>query len=158
MVRQEDAVLVLFRIREVVLRSSLSGSGTAFQLVREYLDDATIVHLIQGFFSHPLHGLVDAKRSDAICGIKIEIFRGQTYDLALSQCAHQCEVDCQMQDGVLHAVQSRPHLLYRPDGTLLRGLLGAVHGNRAFDKDAPLYSILEGCTQQPMNLVDGGAG
>ena len=68
------------------------------------------------------------------------------------------EVHRQMQDGVLHAVQSRPHLLYRPDGTLLRGLLGAVHGNRAFDKDALLYGILEGCTQQPMNLVDGGAG
>ena len=63
-----------------------------------------------------------------------------------------------MQDGVLHAVQSRPHLLYRPDGTFLRGLLGAVHGNRAFDKDAPLYGILEGCTQQPMNLVDRRAG
>ena len=63
-----------------------------------------------------------------------------------------------MQDGVLHAVQSRPHLLYRPDGALLRGLLGAVHRNRAFDKDAPLYGILEGCTQQPMNLVDRRAG
>ena len=63
-----------------------------------------------------------------------------------------------MQDGVLHAVQSRPHFLYRPDGTFLRGLLGAVHGNRAFDKDAPLYGILEGCTQQPMNLVDRRAG
>ena len=58
-----------------------------------------------------------------------------------------------MQDGILHAVQSRPHLLYRPDGTLLRGLLGAVHGNRAFDKDAPLYG-----TQQPMHLVDRRAG
>ena len=63
-----------------------------------------------------------------------------------------------MQDGVLHAVQSRPHLLYRPDGTFLRRLLGAVHGNRAFDKDAPLYGILEGSAQQPVHLVDGGAG
>ncbi len=63
-----------------------------------------------------------------------------------------------MQDGDIHTVQSRPHLLYRPDGALLRGLLGAVHGNRAFDKDAPLYGILEGCTQQPMNLVDRRAG
>ena len=63
-----------------------------------------------------------------------------------------------MQDGGLHAVQSRSHFLYRPDGTFLRGLLGAVHGNRAFDKDAPLYGILEGCTQQPMHLMDGGAG
>ena len=134
------------------------GSGTAFQLVREYLDDAAIVHLIQGFFSHPLHGLVDTEGSDAICCVKVKIFRGQTYDLALSQCAHQCEVDCQMQDGVLHAVQSRSHFLYCPNGALLRGLLGAVHRNRAFDKDAPLYGILEGCTQQPMHLVDGGAG
>ena len=134
------------------------GSGAALQLVREYLDDAAIVHLVQGFFSHPLHGFVDTEGSDAICCVKIKIFRGQTYDLALSQCAHQCEVDCQMQDGVLHAVQSRPHLLYRPDGTFLRGLLGAVHGNRAFDKDAPLYGILEGWTQQPMNLVDRRAG
>ena len=31
------------------------GSGAAFQLIREHLDDAAIVHLIQGFFSHPLH-------------------------------------------------------------------------------------------------------
>ena len=37
MVRQEDAVLVLFRMRE---------GGAALQLVREYLDDAAIVHLI----------------------------------------------------------------------------------------------------------------
>ena len=63
-----------------------------------------------------------------------------------------------MQDGVLHAVQSRPHLLYRPDGTFLRGLLGAVHGNRAFDKDAPLYGILEGSAQQPVHLMDRCAG
>ena len=134
------------------------GSGAALQLVREYLDDAAIVHLVQGFFSHPLHGFVDTECSDTVRSIKIEIFRGQTYDLALSQCAHQCEVDCQMQDGVLHAVQSRPHLLYRPDGALLRGLLGAVHGNRAFDKDAPLYGILEGSAQQPVHLMDRCAG
>ena len=134
------------------------GSGAAFQLIREYLDDAAIVYLIQGFFSHPLHGLVDTEGSNAIRSVKIEIFRGQTYDLALSQCAHQCEVDCQMQDGVLHAVQSRPHLLYRPDGALLRRLLGAVHGNRAFDKDAPLYGILEGSAQQPVHLMDRCAG
>ena len=63
-----------------------------------------------------------------------------------------------MQDGVLHAVQSRLHLLYRPDGTFLRGLLGAVHGNRAFDKNAPLYGILKRCTQQSMHLVDRRAG
>ena len=30
MVRQEDAVLVLFRMREVVLRSSLSGNSQCF--------------------------------------------------------------------------------------------------------------------------------
>ena len=134
------------------------GSSAAFQLVREYLDDAAIVHLVQGFFSHPLHGLVDTEGSDAIRSIKIQIFRGQTYDLALSQCAHQCEVDCQMQDGVLYAVQSRAHFLYRPDGALLCGLLGAVHRNRTFDENAPLHGILEGCTQQPMHLMDGGAG
>ena len=114
--------------------------------------------MVQGFFSHPLHGFVDTEGSDAICCVKIEILRGQTYDLTLSQRTHQSEMHRQMQDGVLHAVQCRSHFLYRPNGALLRGLLGAVHGNRAFDKDAPLYSILEGCTQQPMNLVDGGAG
>ena len=114
--------------------------------------------MIQGFFSYPLHGLVDTEGSDAICCVKIKIFRGQTYDLALSQCAHQCEVDCQMQDGVLHAVQSRPHLLYRPDGTFLRGLLGAVHRDRTFDKNTPFHGILERCSQQPMNLVDRRAG
>ena len=63
-----------------------------------------------------------------------------------------------MQNGVLHTVQSRSHFIYRPDGALLCGLLGAVHGNRAFDKDAPLYGILERCAQQPMHLVDGRAG
>ena len=63
-----------------------------------------------------------------------------------------------MQDGVLHAVQSRSHFLYCPNGALLRGLLGAVHRNRTFDKNAPLYGILEGCTQQPVHLMDGGAG
>ena len=31
------------------------GSGAALQLVREYLDDAAIVHLIQGFLPYPLH-------------------------------------------------------------------------------------------------------
>ena len=72
------------------------GSGAALQLVREYLDDAAIVHLVQGFFSHPLHGLVDTECSDAICCVKIKIFWGQTYDLALSQCAHQCKMDCQI--------------------------------------------------------------
>ena len=122
------------------------GSGAALQLVREYLDDAAIVHLVQGFFSHPLHGFVDTEGSDAICCVKIEIFRGQTYDLALSQCAHQCEMHRQMQDRVLHAVQSRSHFLHRPDGALLCGLLRAVHRDRAFDEDAPLYGVLKRCT------------
>ena len=79
------------------------GSGAALQLVREYLDDAAIVHLVQGFFPHPLHGLVDTEGSDTVRCIKVNILRGQTYDLALSQCAHQRQVDSQMQDGVLHA-------------------------------------------------------
>ena len=61
MVRQEDAVLVLFQDE---------GSGAALQLVREYLDDAAIVHLVQGFFSHPLHGFVDTEGSDTICCVK----------------------------------------------------------------------------------------
>ena len=130
------------------------GSGAALQLVREYLDDAAIVHLVQGFFSHPLHGLVDTEGSDAIRSIKIKIFRGQTYDLTLSQCAHQRDVHRQMQDRVLHAVQSRSHFLHRPDGALLCGLLRAVHRDRAFDEDAPLYGVLKRCTQQPMHFVD----
>ena len=134
------------------------GSGAALQLVREYLDDAAIVHLVQGFFSHPLHGLVDTEGSDAICCVKIKIFRGQTYDLTLSQCAHQSEMHRQMQNGIVHAVQSRPHFFYRPDGALLRGLLGAVHRNRTFDKNAPFHGVLERCAQQPMHLMDGGAG
>ena len=44
------------------------------------------------------------------------------------------------------------------DGALLRGLLGAVHRNRTFDENALFYGVLEGSTQQPMHLVDGGAG
>ena len=47
------------------------GSGAAFQLVREYLDDAAIVHLAQGFFSHPLHGLVDIGDGQVLDGGKI---------------------------------------------------------------------------------------
>ena len=47
------------------------GSSAAFQLIREHLDDAAIVYLIQGFFSHPLHGLVDTEGSDAIRSVKI---------------------------------------------------------------------------------------
>ena len=134
------------------------GSGAALQLVREYLDDAAIVHLVQGFFSHPLHGFVDTECSDTVRSIKVDILWGQTYDLALSQCAHQSEMHRQMQDGVLHAVQCRSHFLYRPNGALLRGLLGTVHGNRTFDKNAPLYGILEGSAQQPVHLMDSRAG
>ena len=63
-----------------------------------------------------------------------------------------------MQDRVLHAVQSRPHFLHRPDGALLCGLLGTIHGNRAFDKNTPFHGILERCSQQPVHLMDGGAG
>ena len=44
------------------------------------------------------------------------------------------------------------------DGALLRGLLGAVHRNRAFDKNTPFYGILERCSQQPVHLVDRRAG
>ena len=36
MVRQEDAVLVLFRMREVVLRSSLSGNSQCFGYGRSH--------------------------------------------------------------------------------------------------------------------------
>ena len=114
--------------------------------------------MIQGFFPHPLHGLVDTERSDAICSIKVDILWGQTHDLALSQCTHQREVHRQMQDRIFHAVQSRPHFLHRPDGALLCGLLRAVHRNRAFDKDTPLYGVREGSTQQPMHFVDRRAG
>ena len=46
-------------------------------------------------------------------------------------------------------------VLFRMREVVLRSSLS---GDRAFDKDAPPYGILEGCTQQPMNLVDGGAG
>ena len=134
------------------------GGLAAFQLVREYLDDAAVVYLIQGFFTHSLHGFVDTECSDAVRSVKVNILWGQTYDLALSQCAHQCEVDCQMQDRVIHAVQSRPHFLYRPDGALLRGLLGAVHGNRTLNQDSPLHGILERCSQQPVHLMDSRAG
>ena len=55
------------------------GSGAALQFVREHLDDAAIVHLVQGFFSYSLHGLVDTEGSDAIRSVKIKILRGQAY-------------------------------------------------------------------------------
>ncbi len=60
-----------------------------------------------------------------------------------------------MQDGIVHAVQSRPHFLYRPNGALLCGLLGAVHRNRTFDEDAPLHGIAECSPQQAVYLMDG---
>ena len=71
-------------------------SGAALQLVRENLDDTAIIHLIQGFLPHPLHGFVDVECSDAIGGIEVNIIGGQTNDLALSQRTDQSEVDCQM--------------------------------------------------------------
>ena len=63
-----------------------------------------------------------------------------------------------MQDGGLHAVQCRSHFLHRPNGALLRGLLGAIHRNRAFDENTPLYGVLKRCTQQPMHLMNRCAG
>ena len=141
--------MVLFRMREVVLRSSLSGNTLMMQPSSTWF---------RASFRTRCMDFVDTEGSDTICCVKIKIFWGQTNDLAFSQRAHQCEMDCQMQDGVLHAVQSRPHFLYRPNGALLRGLLGTVHGNRTFDKNAPLYGILEGSAQQPVHLMDSRAG
>ena len=123
------------------------GGLAALQLVREDAEDAALIHLRQRVLLHPLHGTVDGEGAHAVGSIKVDVLRGQTHDLALSQCAHQREVHRQMQDGILHAVQCRSHLLYRPDGALLCGLLGTVHGNRAFDKDAPFHGILERSTQ-----------
>ena len=134
------------------------GSLAALQLVREDAEDAALVHLCQRVLLHPLHGTVDGEGAHAVGSIKVDVLRGQTCHLPFPQRAHQRQVHRQMQDGVLHAVQSRSHFLYCPNGALLRGLLGAVHGNRTFDKNAPLYGILEGCTQQPVHLMDGGAG
>ena len=90
-------------VHQHICRGVSCGSLNSFHIAagNHQLIGHTGVPQTVKYDSHPPHGLVDTKRSDAICGIKIEIFRGQTYDLALSQCAHQCEVDCQMQDGIL---------------------------------------------------------
>ena len=42
-----------------------------------------LVYLIQGFFTHSLHGFVDTEGSDAVRSVKGNILWGQTYDLSL---------------------------------------------------------------------------
>ena len=46
-------------------------------------------------------------------------------------------------------------VLFRMREVVLRSSLS---GDRAFDKDAPPYGILEGCSQQPVHLMDSRAG
>ena len=70
---------------------------------------------------HPLHGTVDGVGAHAVGSIKVDVLRGQTCHLPFSQRTHQRQVHCQMQDGVLHAVQRRPHLVHLPDAAFLGG-------------------------------------
>ena len=48
-----------------------------------------LVHLCQRVLLHPLHGTVDGKGAHAVGGIKVDILRGQTCHLTLSECTHQ---------------------------------------------------------------------
>ena len=138
MVRQEDAVLVLFRMREVVLRSSLSGKMRRMQPLSTCASVSFCTRCMERLTVKVPMPLAASKSMSS--GVR-------PATSPFPQCAHQREVHRQMQDGILHAVQCRSHLLYRPDGALLCGLLGTVHGNRAFDKDAPFHGILERSTQ-----------
>jgi len=134
------------------------GGLAALQLVREDAEDAALVHLRQRVLLHPLHGTVDGEGAHAVGSIKVDVLRGQTGNLTLSECTHQCQVHCQMQDGVLHAVQRCPHLLHLPDAALLGGLFGRFHRDRAFDEDAPLHRQQKGVVQKLVDLMKGSAG
>ena len=134
------------------------GGLAALQLVREDAEDAALVHLCQCVLLYPLHGTVDGEGAHAVGGIKIDVLRGQTGNLTLSECTHQRQVHRQMQDGVLHAVQCCPHLLHLPDAALLGGLFGRFHRDRAFDEDAPLHRQQKGIVQQLVDFMEGSAG
>ena len=134
------------------------GGLAALQLVREDAEDAALVHLRQRVLLHPLHGTVDGEGAHAVGSIKVDVLRGQSCYFPFSQCTHQRQVDSQMQDGVLHAVQCCPHLLYLPDAALLGSLFGRFHRDRAFDEDAPLHRQQKGIVQQLVDLMEGSAG
>ena len=119
MVRLEDAVLVFLSTSVVVL---------PLALILKLLQDAALARFCQRCLLDTLHTLVDAERACAVCSLKIKIFRGQASNFTLTQCAHQCEVNSQMQNRVLHAGKCGPHLVRVPDGTLLNRLLGLSTG------------------------------
>ena len=102
------------------------GGLAALQLVWEDAEDAALVHLRQCVLLHPLHGTVDGKGAHAVGGIKVDVLRGQTCNLTLSECTHQRQVHCQMQGGVLDGLQCRQHgALIRLPIALIRGMTSA---------------------------------
>ena len=111
-----------------------------------------------GVLLHPLHGTVDGEGAHTVGSIKVDVLRGQTCHLPFPQCTHQRQVHRQMQDGVLHAVQCRPHLLHLPDAALLGGLFGRLHRDGAFDEDAPLHRQQKGIVQKLVDLIESSAG
>ena len=60
---------------------------------------AALARFRQRYLLDTLHTLVDAECAGAVCSLKIKIFRSQASDFALTQCAHQRKMDCQMQNG-----------------------------------------------------------
>ena len=111
-----------------------------------------------GVLLHPLHGTVDGEGAHTVGSIKVDVLRGQTCHLPFPQRTHQRQVHRQMQDGVLHAVQCRPHLLHLPDAALLGGLFGGFHRDGAFDEDAPLHRQQKGIVQKLVDLIESSAG
>ena len=111
-----------------------------------------------GVLLHPLHGTVDGEGAHTVGSIKVDVLRGQTCHLPFPQRTHQRQVHRQMQDGVLHAVQRRPHLVHLPDAALLGGLFGCFHRDGAFDEDAPLHRQQKGIVQKLVDLIESSAG
>lgn len=109
----------MVRLEDAVLSFEHQRCGAALALVLKLLQDAALARFCQRCLLDALHTLVDAECTGAVCSLKIKIFRGQTSDFALAQCAHQRQMDRQMQNRVLHAGKCGPHLVCIPDGMLL---------------------------------------
>ena len=94
--------MVSFRMREVLLPSSLSGKMRRMQPLSTCASVSFCTRCMERL----------TVKVPSVGGIKVDVLRGQTGNLTLSECTHQRQVHRQMQDGVLHAVQCCPHLLH----------------------------------------------
>ena len=91
-------------------------------------------------------------------GVKVEILRLQSENLALPQREDHTQMYRQMKGGVVHRLQGCQHGVLIPDGALLGVDLGRVAGERRLVDQVPLDRVGKGGFQQGMHLVNGGAG